>query len=206
MNDPTGDNLVRWTRQVEKLKLQRSKLRPDTDATRRELTESLLSACDSLLQELGGAEMAANGLRARITTETDVWNHLFSALPIPCVVTNRHGNILQANKAAGSFLNVSSTHLPDRQLLLFTENRVAFSNILQCLPAHEDRFRITLMFRPKERRRSQVDVTVVPLSAERDDAWLWFLNPIQEVHDSVPPSGLPGSGHEEKQRSSPQKA
>ena len=174
----TIDPVPRWTRAFGRLRAEAVKLRRGSASPPSEdVTAQALAMCDSLLQELAGAGLECERLRAALGTETATWEQLFDIMPVACLVTDGLGSILNANRAAGVFLNVSAKHLKDRQLLMFFTDRDGFNALVQCLCPGTGEHRATLVVRPKERKTKDTDVLVVPLSNGHSGFWLWFLDP-----------------------------
>ncbi len=174
------DPLSHWTRQVAVLRAQavkRARNAPSDD-----LVDTVLQTCDALLQELAGAHLVNERLRAEVNAANDAWEHLFSVVPAACLLTDAIGTVLSANRPAGALLNVSAKHLKGRQLILFSEDRQAFGTLLQRVArGDEDEIRATLALRPKERRPRDVDVVVVSTPVERSTLWLWFMMEDREL-------------------------
>jgi PAS domain-containing protein len=172
------DLVTRWTREIANLRAQAAKLRRTTAPPAcTEAVEHALAVCDSVLQDLAGAGLECEGLRAELRTETAAWERLFDTMPVGCLITDGVGSILNANRAAGVFLNVSVKNLKDRQLLMFSIDRDAFRTLVQGLRPGTTQHRATLLLRPKERKARETDILVVPLSEDHPGRWLWFLDP-----------------------------
>jgi PAS domain-containing protein len=156
-----------------------------------DITEQALTACDSLLQELAGAADECERLRAAVRTETSTWQHLFDAIPVACLLTDAAGIILEANRAAALFLNVSGRHLRDRPLLVFCDEREAFAVLTERLAASAESNRAVLAMRPRERKPKSTEAIVSPLSKDRLDLWVWFLTPVRESTVTPTITGFP---------------
>ena len=176
----TIDPVPYWMREIAQLRAQVVKNRRASDQSAfGDVAERALMVCDALLQELAGAGLECERLRAEARTETATWERLFDVMPGACLLTDGTSAILTANRAAGTLLNVSAKHLKDRQLLLFSSDREKFNALLQELPlGGQGEHRAVLTIRPKERKALQMGVLVVPLSSGQPGLWLWFLNPI----------------------------
>jgi len=164
-----------WARRLASLRRESAKRR--RGAGQCELAEEALSMCDALVRELGGAQLAQDGLRADLRAAEAAWGHLFDLIPSACVLTDAASSILRANRAAGVLLNVSATHLKGRELLVFSQDRDTFRALLKELDRNasaELRARVTL--RPRERKPAVMQLQVAP-SPGRDRAWLWILTP-----------------------------
>ena len=172
----TIDPVARWTREVAYVRAQAGKLRqgsvPPPVAA---VMEHALTTCDALLQELAGSGTECERLRADVRAESAARDQLFDVMPMPCLVTDGVGIILEANRAAGALLNVSAKHLRDRQLLLFAADRDAFADLMhRSMVGGEHRARVAM--RPRERKPVAADVLVVPLSGSEVGYCRWFLH------------------------------
>jgi PAS domain-containing protein len=183
----TLDSTPYWTRELTRLRARALKLtsrRPAPESPWGDIVEQALTACGSLLRDLAGAQLECERLRGEVRAEKTAWEHLFDAMPGACVLTDAKGVILSANRAAGLFLNMSNRRLKERQLLLFTEDRDAFSGLLELLIAGSEQARATLTIRPRERRPIETDLFVVPAFPYQPPAWLWFLLSHAEAQSS----------------------
>lgn len=174
----TLDPIPHWTRQLAHLRARALKLgvrRPAAESPLGEVVDEALTVCDSLLRDLAGAQLDCRQLRAEVHAETVAWKHLFEIIPTVSVLTDGRGVILDANRAAGLFFNVSAKHLKERQLLLFTADRDAFGSLLQRLAGERRQLRTSLTWRPRERRPVEAEVIVAPASPDQSDVWLWFF-------------------------------
>ena len=97
-------------------------------------------------------------------------------MPVACLVTDGLGSILNANRAAGVFLNVSAKHLKDRQLLVFFADRHGFNALMQRLARHW-RTSSDAVGAAQRAQTKETDILVVPLSNGHSGLWLWFLDP-----------------------------
>lgn len=189
MIDPF-DPTARWMRQLGELRTRAARLRRRAAAPADAIADAALDTCDALLQELAGALRERERLRADLAAEAAVRAQLFDAMPTACLVTNARGLILDANPAAGALLNVNGRRLRDRQLLVFTEERDAFGEVLQQLAADAPPLRRTLTFRPRERRPIVLNVSVFPFSPDGAASWLWFLMRPDATAAATPPRPL----------------
>ena len=172
----TLDPTPRWIRELTNLRsrIQRGR---SSGATRPELIDETLAACDGLLRDLAGEHLECERLRGAVRAEAAMWEHLFEAMPGPCLLTDSAGSIRTANRAAATILNTSAKHLKDRQLIVFSEDREAFTALLRRLARGGEHIRATIAVRPRERKARRVDVIVVPLSGDETGQWAWFLSP-----------------------------
>jgi PAS domain S-box-containing protein len=193
------DPVPHWTRLVSHLRTQALKRGRDLQPASNQIVDDALEACDGLLRDLAGARLECERLEAEVRSGTASWERLFETIPVACVLTDGVGSIVDANRAAGVLLNLAARRLKERQLLLFSEDREAFDALLHQLArgAH-DQHRARVTFRPRERRPSEIDALIVPLSGEPSTRWVWFLTPAQEPHaiDAETAHALVSATHE----------
>jgi PAS domain-containing protein len=188
--------LQHWTRELGYLRGRILKLRgrttePDGD----DPTEAALTAADALLRELAGAQLECERLRAASHAQAAEWERTFDAMPCAWVITDRNGAIRDANGMAGALLNLSVRHLRGRHLLVHTENRKAFTELLSRLNSGTGSDEAVLKIRPRDRRAVEMTVTVTPAPATDSGDWLWYFVPggsIAAVADNAS-NHLPGS-------------
>ena len=169
------DAISRWTRALTELRAQRPP-RKGADGSS-ELAEAALTACSDLLRDFAGAELECERLRAELRVETTIWERLFDAMPGACLITDDTGLIQSANHGAAVMLNTSARHLKNRQLLIYSQDRAAFSALLGRLARGGEHVQATLAVRPRDRQATAVDLVAMPLSADRTHGWVWFLSP-----------------------------
>ena len=98
----TIDPVPYWTREIEQLRAQVVKNRRRSDPSALgDVAERALMVCETLLQELAGARLECERLRAEARTETATWERLFDVMPGACLLTDGASAILTANRAAG---------------------------------------------------------------------------------------------------------
>ena len=136
-----------------------------------------MAACDGLLRDLAGVHVECERLRDQVRAEIATWEHLFDAMPGASLLTDDAGVIRDANRAAAAILNTSAKHLKDRQLLVFSQDRAAFSALLQRLARGGEHVCATMVLRPRERKATAVNVIAVPLSPDHAGGWVWFFSP-----------------------------
>jgi PAS domain-containing protein len=169
------DSASNWARRVATLRAQAAKR--NRDAASHELAEQALSICDALIVELAGAQLLCDQLRADLRLADAAWEHLFQIVPSACVLTDRASVILNSNRAASLLLNVSSTHLKGRELLVFSEDRETFRALLKDMEqARRPELRAELRLRPRERKPTMSHAHLIALP-ERHEAWLWIMTP-----------------------------
>ena len=147
----------------------------------KELSDSLeeLQVANEQLQEqvdlLAEARVAVGGFQNRFSEFVDV-------VPVACLWTDNEGQILQANAAAATLLNVSSQHLQGRPLMFFIVERDKFRDAQAALNGQlTSVVEMALALRPRERRSRQVRLTGRRL--QHDDRRCWF---IQQVDSEQP--------------------
>lgn len=181
MSDVTN-SVPYWTRELAHLRGRSLKLHrrpgvsPDPD-----ITEAALAACDSLLRELDAARVECERLRAKDRADAIDWERVFDVIPCAWLVTDRAGWILDANGAASVLLNLSIRHLRRRQLLVFTENRKVFKDLLLRLSSTAGPEEAILKVRPRDRRPVEMDVIVMPGRSDQPAVWLWLFTPRGQV-------------------------
>ena len=143
----------------------------------KELSDSLeeLQVANEQLQQqvdmLAEARVTVDVLQNRLTEFVDV-------IPVACVWTDAEGQILQANTAGASLLNVSSQHLQGRPLMFFIVERDKFRDAQAALNGQlTSVVEMSLALRPRERRSRQVRLTGRRL--QHDDRRCWFIQQIE---------------------------
>jgi PAS domain-containing protein len=158
----------------------------------------MLSTCHFLIQDLAGAKLECDRLRAEVRAAHEAWDHLFEIVPGACLLADASGWIVDANRLAALLLNVSAKHLKGRELRIFAEDRAAFGTLLrQLVHSGDGEARATLTFRPRERKPTEMDLVIRPLFGEYEGKWIWFLRASTEsffVCDS--PSARPLDGRQ----------
>ena len=173
----TDETLYRRTRELTQLPGARAQRLERhgraTEAGPAQVVEEALASYASMLEELSQLHIECRRLRKEADGQTAAWEHLFDLLPVACVVTDSHGEILNANPAAGQLLNVTGKRLRGRQLLLFTEDREALRALL---PAGHRRWtaRAPLVIRPRE-HKAVATTAIVAVESPTSGARLWFL-------------------------------
>lgn len=137
--------------------------------------DELVVLATAILQDLAGAEMDAHRRVKEIRAERERADHLLTQVPVPCVVADNEGTILQANRAAALLLNVGTRHLVAQRLLHFSQDREAFLLLLETLRRDGSGAECELMIRPRERQAVSVAASVVPPAEGSSGEWLWFF-------------------------------
>lgn len=177
-----------WTRELGNLRGRVLRLRGRISEPNDDLLEAALAAADSLLGDLAGTQRECDRLRAASRAQTAEWERLFDAVPCAWVITDRAGSIRDANGMASVLLNLSVKHLRGRQLLVHTENRKVFSDLLARLNSGAGPDDAVLKIRPRDRRPIEMNVTVMPAPPNESGDWLWYFacdGPIQTVRPSA---------------------
>jgi PAS domain-containing protein len=183
-----NDSVQFWTRELSHLRGKALRYSGRSgESSGEELTEALVAASDSLLQELAAARLECERLGARHSADLADWERVFDLIPCAWLFTDSAGVILDANPAASALLNVSIRHLRRRRLMLYTEDRRVFSNLL--LRLNEGPEQAVLRLRPRDRGPVDVDVTVMPGPPNQMAAWLWFLTPSRQMQPRKPLEG-----------------
>jgi PAS domain-containing protein len=150
----------------------------------KELSDSLeeLQVANEQLQQqvdlLSEARMKVDSVHNRMIEFVDV-------LPVACLWTDNEGQIVEANGAAASLLNVSSQHLNGRPLMFFIVERDKFRDAQAALNGQlTSVVEMALSMRPRERRARQVRLTGRRL--QYDDRRCWFIQ--QTEAEAVEPS------------------
>lgn len=119
-------------------------------------------------------------LLARNQDERSWRERLSSALPVPVIVTDPAGVVVDANAAGAFLLGVDPRHLAGKPLLVYVEasDRVHLREVLSRLAATGTEVRETLTLVP--RRRSPLKASVAAFAESTDDDVLqvrWVLMP-----------------------------
>ncbi len=96
---------------------------------------------------------------------------------------------------ASVLLNLSVKHLKGRRLLVHTENRKVFSDLLARLNSGAGPDDAVLKMRPRDRRPLEMNVTVMPAPPNESGDWLWYFaayGPIQTGRQSASDPLAPG--------------
>jgi PAS domain-containing protein len=170
------DAARRWRPVIERLKARVARTGISVPAHVEHAFAETLTTCERLLQDLITLEGEYADLERKLKDQGDEWQFLFEQLPIPCVVTDLGGWIVQANRAAGELLHFTPRHLENRELKYFAQDREAFLGALRQLAA-ETSIRASFVIRPRERAPLTIDVIAIPRTPSDSMLWLWFLVP-----------------------------
>jgi PAS domain-containing protein len=96
-------------------------------------------------------------MQRRLETASKRADLLFDSSPMPCVVVEESGRILDANPAAALLLNTSLRHLPGKSFELFlARDRSGFFSWLQRVASGDDVEPWAGALRPREQRTRQI--------------------------------------------------
>jgi PAS domain-containing protein len=157
---------------------------PIVRAAIKELADSLeeLRVVNEQLQEQADEGIE---LKGRLEQERDRQREFQDVMPLACVWTSPEGQIEEANSAAADLMNVSTQHLSGRPLMLFTTERVKFSESLAALRERLTTVvELSAVLRPRERRARHV--RLVGRILEHDSRICWFLLETASEADGEP--------------------
>lgn len=174
----TADRTARWTLALGQIRARAAKRRRRQEDPSDDITTALWAASEGLLQELSEAYLECDRHRHERNELATAWEGLFQAMPTACLVTDYEALILHANPKAGLLLNVAANRLRNRHLLLFTERRDAFIEMLSRIARESNPVQASFTVRPRERRPTVVTATVMRASDRREV--LWFLVPADQ--------------------------
>lgn len=198
-------NVDMFTQQVQTLQERLTLLYQSADTQQKLPTDSFVP---SLLKELGTSseELQVAGeellhqtetlisLRQQLEAERQSYKDLFEFMPQAYLVTDAHGKILQANRAAATLLGVEQSRLQDKLLVNFipVEKRSAFrSNLKQlqeCNWVQQNKLR--LQARQGESFKASVTIAPVRNSSGELVSLRWVLYDITRVELTQLPFSL----------------
>ena len=110
-----------------------------------------------------------------------------NVLPLPCIWTDEHGAVEEANEATAGLLNVAARRLAGKPLSLFLADRTAFFEAIGVLQTEASQVvDIPVQVRPRERRPRQMRATGHRLRHDR--RLCWILTDVEaRVADPEPP-------------------
>jgi PAS domain-containing protein len=131
--------------------------------------EELQVANEQLLQHANELAVSRHDFGAMAARHDE----FIDLLPLPCIWTDEHGAVDQANEATAALLNVAARRLGGKPLSLFVADRPAFFDALSVL--RSDRSQIVelgVQVRPRERRPRQMRLTGHRLRYDRRLCWI----------------------------------
>ena len=150
--------------------------------------EELQVANEQLSQhanELAASRHDAVGLNARHEEFIDV-------VPLPCIWTDEHGTVDQANEATAALLNVAARRLVGKPLSLFVSDRPVFFDALRILDSGQSpTIDIAVQVRPRERRPRQMRLSGHRL--RHDPRLCWILRDDANALPVMEPQAEPTS-------------
>lgn len=174
----------------------RSRNVPDTSDTQAAAVISdALETCETLLQDLAGAQLQVERTQAELRAEMGAHQDLLRRMPIACVTTDADGTIVEANESAAMLLKVSIRRLNGRQFADFIQDHDAFVKVSRCALV-ETAVTAALVVRPRDSAPREVEVTILPARQQSPSEWLWFLTPTTRAAMQRPfrPGASPDDG------------
>src|SRR5687767_6965155 len=94
-------------------------------------------------------------------------------LPLPCIWTDEHGAVEQANEATAALLNVAARRLAGKPLSLFVADRPAFFDALSVLRSDRSQtVDLQVQIRPRERRPRHLRLVGHRMRYDRRLCWI----------------------------------
>jgi len=174
----------RWTHVLELLRqrVRRAGGRDDASPMKTLVTECL-TTCEALLQEVVTTETECRRLRGIVSEEQQAWHRFFDTIPVPALVTDAHGLILAANRAAALFLNVSVLRLRNQTLTHYVIDREALLDVLEHQIVEKAQVHASFRVRPREKAIREIEANIVADPARTAGTWIWFLMPLDRSRD-----------------------
>jgi PAS domain S-box-containing protein len=124
-------------------------------------SEALQVATEKLLQQTEELEAT----RLKVEVERQRYQELFEFMPDAWLVTNAHGKIQEANRAAATLLNIEQSFLLDKLLVSFvpSQERPTFRSKLTRLHTCDWVQEWTLHLQPRNSEMCDTSVTVAPV-------------------------------------------
>jgi PAS domain-containing protein len=144
---------------------------PDRPDALRQLT----TLVGELLIELHRTEETCRVQRAELATLTDRRLDLLNTLPVPCLLTDADGLVVEANREAFSVLNSSERHLLGRPVVLWFKARDDATSFVRALRTGSDTIRREMLLTPREHRARRVSVVVQRAAGTEPPLWRWFF-------------------------------
>jgi PAS domain-containing protein len=186
----------RWTHALDLLRqrLRRAGGRDEASPMKTLATECL-TTCEALLQEVATTETECRRLREIVSEEQQAWQRFFDVIPLACLVTDAHGLILAANRAAALFLNVSVLRLRNQTLTHYIIDRESLIDVLEHQIVEKSQVHASFRVRPREKAIKEIEANVVADPGRNAGTWIWFLMPIERARDmrEMTSSGHPSS-------------
>lgn len=101
------------------------------------------------------------------------FDELRDVMPVPCVLMDDGGFIVNANGAASELLNVAPRHLNGKPLLLFVAQRDAYFNVVSTARQVKETVKTEITIRPRERKPRVMNAQISQL--EHRAQWCWFF-------------------------------
>ncbi|MBA3638242.1 MAG: PAS domain-containing protein [Acidobacteriota bacterium] len=169
--------LVELERRVEKASASGAVVKPALKELSAAI-EELQVANEQLSQHVD--ELAAS--RHDVAAMTARHEEFIDVLPLPCIWTDEHGAVDQANEATAALLNVAARRLGGKPLSLFVSDRSAFFDAISQLRADPNQtVEIAVQIRPRERRPRQMRLTGHRLRHDQRLCWI-----LRDDSDAVP--------------------
>ena len=127
--------------------------------------------------------------------EQQAWQRFFDVIPVACLVTDAHGLILAANRAAALFLNVSVLRLRNQTLAHYIIDRESLIDVLEHQIVEKSQVHASFKVRPREKAIKEIEANVVADPGRSAGTWIWFMMPVERAREvrEMTSSGLPSS-------------
>jgi PAS domain S-box-containing protein len=139
------------------------------------LLDEAMQLTDTMRIECGELRERRMRLEAELEKYSEESRELIDRLPCALICTDRAGHIVEANRAAAALLGLSQAKLKEELLLHFTEDRAAFTDLVQRLPYDRHPVHASARIRPRDRAPFAAEITLVRDPRMGDDRWLWQL-------------------------------
>jgi PAS domain-containing protein len=176
-----SSRIRRWTLEIDAIRRRVTRSMAGGETPIATMLSSCLTTCENLLQELVRGEDERERLRRQASAERDNWQRLFDIIPPACLLTDRDGVILGANRAAALLLNVAGTRLRGQLLRHFFLDRDRLHESLQDQVRLGSAVRVPVRLRPREKAVVDVDVVIASDAGIAEGERLWFLLPSSEA-------------------------
>jgi PAS domain-containing protein len=125
---------------------------------------------NSMVEEMAETRSDARKIEAQFSEFRDL-------LPIGWLMTDRGGQILQANAMAGDLLNVAPRHLAGKPLSLYMVERDRFFAMLNGTQITGQTLTNALSVRPRERKPRRMAVHLAPVGKDGEGLHWFFRDP-----------------------------